>query len=114
MYKHLFIIVLLLTAIGGFAQNNKAIDPCKIFGAVYIEKNRVDATYRVFVEEGEAFANLIVYKHDNKLYADKPGNWYITPSKGFADYSIFIESNKGLADFSIFYTKTESFAGCNN
>ncbi|MEY3417246.1 MAG: hypothetical protein RL060_1358 [Bacteroidota bacterium] len=96
------------------AQNNKNIDPCKIDGAVYIEKNRVDATYRVFVEESQAFANLIVYKQDNKLYADQPGNWYFTPSKGFADFSIYIETNKAFADFSIYYTKTESFAGCNN
>jgi hypothetical protein len=116
MLKPLLFILSILLGLGTTvsAQNNRAIDPCKIFGAVYIEKNRIDATYRVYIEESEAFANLLVFKQENKLFTDKAGQWYFTPMKGFADFSIYIETNRALADFFIFYTPTESFAGCNN
>ena len=106
--------MLFLGCFGCYAQNNRNVDPCKIWGAVYVEKNRNDASYRVYLEESDAFANLVVYKQANKLYADKPGFWYFTTVRDFADFSIYIETNKALADFTLYYTATESFAGCNN
>ena len=112
MFKSIFILLLVLCSYVCEAQNNRNIDPCQIFGTVYVEKKREDATFRVYLEESDAFANIVVYKQTNKLYADKTGFWYFTEARGFADFSIYIESNKALADFTIYYTNTESFAGC--
>ncbi|MEY3417443.1 MAG: hypothetical protein RL060_1555 [Bacteroidota bacterium] len=115
MYKSFLISVFCFGCImSSHAQNKKNIDPCQIFGSAYIENNRVDATYRIFIEESAAFANVIVYKQENALYADKAGHWFFTTARGFADFSVFIETNKAFADFVVHYTVTESFAGCNN
>lgn len=91
---------------------NTAVEPCKIFGSVFVEKNRPLADYRVYIEPTEGMADLTVFKAVNKLFADKTGLWHITDTKAQADFVIFIESNRGSADFSVYYTETESFAGC--
>jgi uncharacterized phage-like protein YoqJ len=70
------------------------------------------ADYKIYLEEIEGFADLIVFKQTNKFFADKTGQWYITYNKQEADYWLFVEPNKGLADFSVFYTDNEGFAGC--
>lgn len=101
----LFVSVIPVTA-----QNR--IDPCKIFGAIYIEKDKYYADFKVYIEENDAFANIAVFKHANRFFADRSGQWYITPNKQEADFWIYIEPNKGMADFSIAYIDTESFAGC--
>ncbi|RJE71626.1 hypothetical protein BGP76_05930 [Reichenbachiella sp. MSK19-1] len=89
-------------------------DPCQIYGKVYYETrdpNRAD--YRVYVEESESFADVVVYEETNALYADRPGHWARVDNPGFANIYIYLERNRSLADFSIYYTETESFAGCN-
>jgi hypothetical protein len=94
----------------GFSQGR--LDPCKIFGRIYIEKDRNYADFKVYVEETEAFAHLVVCKQANKFFADRQGQWYFTNDKREADFWIYIETEKGRSDFSIAYTNTESFAGC--
>lgn len=89
------------------------IDPCKVYGRIYIEKNRGFADVRVFVEDAQGFADLRVYKEDVAGFADTDGVWFITDNRGMADYRVFIEPNRGMADFTIFYTPTRGFAGCN-
>lgn len=92
-----------------FAQ----VDFCRIFGSALVVDNPRYADYRVFVEESEAFCDIVVYQTDNRLFADRPGLWHITDRKGFEDFSIYYEKDRGLADFAVFFTDTESFAGCN-
>ncbi|MCP4521664.1 MAG: hypothetical protein GY827_08250 [Cytophagales bacterium] len=91
------------------SQNNL---PCRVFGTIYIEQNHSMAHFSVFLEEYEEDADLIVYKSENRLFADKAGLWYIVTDRNFADYTIYIESNKAYADFSVYYTDDEGLAGC--
>ncbi|MEL6557127.1 MAG: DUF6150 family protein [Bacteroidota bacterium] len=89
-------------------------DPCKVFGAIYIEEFPENAQFLVFEEESEAFAKMLIFEEDNKLMADKSGKWYFTDKKAFARYSIYFVDRKSAADFSIYFTNFESFAGCRN
>lgn len=97
--------------------NQPPRDPeyCRIYGSVYLTsdpKYKNLARYVVYMEPEEAFANLVVFKEENKLFADRPGFWYPAPAHDFADYVLFVTTNRAFADFSIFYTKSRSFAGC--
>lgn len=91
------------------------VDPCKIYGSIYLERDprrRGFCSATVFVEQNDGFANLVVYQEANKLFADKPGMWYITDARDFADYTVLVTDNRAFADFGIFYSKVRSFAGC--
>jgi hypothetical protein len=92
-----------------------APDFCRIYGSVYLErdpKRQAGTQFTIYEEAEEAFANLVVYKEDNKLFADAPGLWYEAPNRDFADYVVFVSTNRNLADFGVYFTKTRSFAGC--
>lgn len=94
---------------------NRAPEFCNIYGSVFLTsdpKYKRMARYTVYLEPEEAFANLVVFKEENKLFADKPGLWYPAPAHDFADYVLFVTTNRAFADFSVFYTKSRSFAGC--
>lgn len=112
-YRRIFLVVLLLAPGGSPVVFSSQIDYCRIFGAVYVEKNPRQADYHVYIEDSEAFADIVIYKADNRLFADKEGLWYFTDKKAFADFTVYFEKDRGLAEFSICYTDTESFAGCN-
>lgn len=91
------------------------LEPCRIYGAVYLETDPSRRAYcygTVYVEPDEAFANVLVYQEDNKLFADKAGLWSEAPNREFADYVLFVTPDRNRADFSIHYTKVRSFAGC--
>ena len=91
------------------------LEPCKIYGTVYLETDPARRSYcfgTVYVEPEEAFADLLVFKENNKLFADKAGLWADAPSRDFADYVLFVTPDRGKADFAIHYTKVRSFAGC--
>lgn len=87
---------------------------CQLAGSVYVVKDRPRAMYRVYIEPNEAFADMLVVKVDNKLFADKGGLWHFTDTFAAADFTIFIEKERSLADFSIHFIDTESFAGCRD
>ncbi|MGI4742330.1 MAG: DUF6150 family protein [Janthinobacterium lividum] len=92
-----------------------AVEPCKIYGAIYLEtdprlRNNCFAT--VYIEPEEAFADVLVYQETNKLFADKAGLWYPADNRQFADYNLFVTTDRNLAEFSIHYIKVRSFAGC--
>jgi hypothetical protein len=94
-----------------------SLEPCKIYGSVYLETDPSRRSYcfgTVYVEPEEAFADLIVFKESNKLFADKAGLWADAPARDFADYVLFVTPDRGKADFAIHYTKVRSFAGCKN
>ena len=93
------------------------IDFCRIYGSVYFERDprrQSGSHFTIFEETEEAFANLVVYKEDNKLFADQPGLWYETKNRDFADYIIFISPNRNMADFGVHFTSVRGFAGCKN
>lgn len=90
-------------------------DYCKIYGSVYLERDpkyKSTASYTVFLGEEEVYANIVVYRESNKLFADDLGIWYITPTKAFADHILYVTDNRNLADFSVHYTTVRSYAGC--
>ena len=92
-------------------------DFCQIYGSVYLERDprkQSGTQFTIYEESEEAFANLVVYKEDNKLFADAKGLWYITPNRDFADFVIFVTPNRNLADFGVYFTTIRSFAGCKN
>lgn len=87
---------------------------CSLHGSVYVEKDRQNAQYLVYVEESDAFADLAVYKETNKLFADRPGLWFFTNNRNFADFTVYFVKVKSHAHFSITYTDAVTFAGCTN
>jgi uncharacterized protein YneR len=92
-----------------------SLEPCRIYGTIYLERDprRRGFCFGVIYEEPEeGFADVMVFAEDNKLFADKPGLWYFTEARDFADYVLFVSNQRGMADFSVHYTKVRSFAGC--
>lgn len=90
---------------------------CRMFGSVYLTddpKQKNYARFTVFIDTEDTYADLLVFKENNKLFADAPGLWHITTSRNFADHVLFITTNRALADFTIHYTKARTFAGCRN
>jgi len=89
------------------------IDPCQVFGQIYIERedpHRADVF--VYEEKTEAFADLLVFEEDNMLMADSPGLWYFTENRGMADFVIYAVDTRNESHFSVFFTDVQSFAGC--
>jgi len=92
-----------------------SVEPCKIYGSVYLENDpgrRNSCFAVVYIEPEEAFADLLVYNENNKLFADKAGLWCPADNRQFADYSLYVTTDRSRADFAIHYTKVRSFAGC--
>ena len=87
---------------------------CQLSGSVTEEKEASRARFRVYREESESFADLVVFKAENALFADKPGKWHFTSSRAQAKFSIIWVEERSQADFSVYITETESFAGCQN
>lgn len=88
---------------------------CNIYGAVYLETNpmyRNTATATVFLKEDEAFADMVVYRENNKLFADGTAIWYITPSKAFADHILYVTDQRHQADITVYFTDVRSSAIC--
>jgi len=85
---------------------------CQLQGPVFIDSNPTRVQYRVYEEESESFADLLVFKAANALFADKPGLWYFTEARAQATIGIMFVKERSLADFSIYFVETESFAGC--
>jgi Family of unknown function (DUF6150) len=88
---------------------------CRMYGSVYLTsdpKQKSYARYIVYVEPEETYADLLVFKENNKLFADGPGLWYMTTNRTFADHVFFVTNNRAFADFSIHFTDKRTFAGC--
>lgn len=102
-------------AIPGPAVRPAEVEFCQLYGAVYLEREPSQRAFCAFIayeEPDEAFTDLNVYKEDNKLFADQPGLWYLTPNRAFADYVVFVTPTRAFADFSIHYVTSRTFAGC--
>lgn len=99
------------------SETRIAKDYCHVYGAVYLERDpryKNTASAIVFLNEEEAFANMVVYRENNKLFADGPGIWYITPHKAFANHILYVTDQRNLADFTVFYTDVRSSATCRD
>lgn len=108
--KYLLSLLFLCIAFNSWAQHAH----CELKGAVFVETSPTYADYIVFVESSEAFSDLLIFESDNQLFADRPGIWFFSDNRNFADFTVFFTDNIGMADFTVYYTKTESFAGCNH
>ena len=89
------------------------VDPCRVFGAIYIEEYPENAQFLVYEEASEAHARVQIFEEDNQLMADESGKWFFTDQRQFARYSVYFVEKKVNADFSVYFTEFESFAGCN-
>jgi hypothetical protein len=88
---------------------------CRMYGSVYLTsdpRQKSFARYIVFVEKEETYADLLVFRENNKLFADGPGLWYLTANRDFADHIFFVTDKRAFADFAIHYTDKRTFAGC--
>jgi hypothetical protein len=113
--KFIFVSLLFCFATVGAGSSTRSqgrVDYCRMYGAVYIERDRAYADFSVFVAEDDGSANMTVFVEDNALYADGSGIWYFTKDRNQARYRIYLEKTKSFADFSIAYTTARSFAGC--
>ncbi|WP_420580305.1 DUF6150 family protein [Reichenbachiella sp.] len=108
-----FIISLLIWSWGSTPTLKSQIDPCDIYGKIYIEPHPRFAHFRVYEDESEAFADIIVFEEENSLFADEVGHWSFVDDRDFADVYIYFEKDRNMADFSVYYTEYASFAGCN-
>lgn len=92
-------------------------DYCDIYGAVYLERDpryKNTASKIVFLNEEEAFANMVVYRENNKLFADGTAIWYITPNKAFANHILYVTDQRYQADFTVYFTDVRSSATCRD
>jgi len=113
---NVFLLIALVIILGG----NDFVKPldddqsrfCYVYGTIAVVDDPRRAHFRVYVEESEGLAELIIFKEEIRLYADRQGIWHFGKNPGLADYVIYFEENKFLADFSIYYTDVESFARC--
>ena len=115
--KILSLILLGVMSLLPFTDDSALEQPsrfCQIYGSIAVVDDPRRAHYKVYVEESEGLADLIVYEEEIQLYADRVGIWHFMENPGLADFVIFFEDSKYYADFSIYYTDVESFARCNN
>src|SRR5690606_2256998 len=114
MEKWGFKLTLLGFFLMGMAQTTTAqkMDICKIYGAVYVTKDAREADFVIYVEDSEAFADLVVFRGYTELYADDNGLWFVTKASNFAKFVVLITGKEVLAVFSVYYTETPAFAGC--
>jgi hypothetical protein len=96
------------------AQNINQPYYCELRGSFFIEEYPERADFLVYEEESEAFADLLIFETDNSLFADRPGIWYFTDDRAFADFTIYFVESKNNANFTVYFTSFESFAGCND
>jgi len=106
------LIIAFLFCLFVFTESKSQPAHCQLKGAVFIEKDPARAHYKVYLEESESFADMLVFEASNALFADKPGNWYFTNARAQANIFIIFVKDRSIADFSIHYIETESFAGC--
>ena len=100
------------TAAQQLAGVNPPRELCQLKGSVYVTDRPEDAHFRVYVEDYETSADLVVYSEENRLFADQPGVWHFTKKPAFANFRIYLTDTKAFSDFSIAYTDVASFAGC--
>ena len=86
---------------------------CEVYGVAFQDPNPHRATYRVYVEEDEYSADLIVFKETNRLMADRAGLWFFTPNPAFADFSVCFVEHPNQANFKIYFTDIDAEARCN-
>lgn len=105
------------TAPAPISEASVGRDYCDIYGAVYLERDpryKNTASRIVFLNEEEAFANLVVYRENNKLFADVTAIWFITPNKAFANHILYVTDQRHQADFTVYFTDVRSSATCRD
>ncbi len=110
--KKIFFLFLFLIFSVPFLKAQQ-INPCNVFGKVYVTKDRHKANFLVYkAEEGEE--DIQIFLENNRLFADKSGRWFEVKKRDFADFVICYVDNKHVAHFSVFFTDIPDFAGCDD
>jgi hypothetical protein len=97
--------------LGTPAASAQQVDPCQVYGQVYLVDKPEQADFTVYIEKNSS-PDILLYVPVNRLYADRPGTWYFVKKAAFADFRIHITEDRNYADFTIEYTDVEDFAGC--
>jgi len=108
--KSLLILTISILLFSGSVSAQKAW--CEIKGSVFVTDNPRLANWMVFQEEEDSFAQMMVFKEINRLFADKGGRWHFVNNPGLADHIIYYVTNRSMADFSVYFTDVPTFAGC--
>lgn len=85
---------------------------CNIYGTIYETDKPYEAHFKVYEEGSEAFAKIIVFEEENRLYSTKPGYWTFVEDRDLADFIVYFTDDARDAEFSVYFTRFESFAGC--
>ncbi|MEQ9301644.1 MAG: DUF6150 family protein [Cyclobacteriaceae bacterium] len=85
---------------------------CNIYGIIYETDDPYEADFKVYEEGSEAFARIIIFEEENRLYATKPGHWSFVENRDLADFIVYFTEESRDAEFSVYFTSFESFAGC--
>ncbi|MEQ8712832.1 MAG: DUF6150 family protein [Cyclobacteriaceae bacterium] len=85
---------------------------CNIYGTIYETGDPYEAHFKVYEEGSEAFARIIIFEEENRLYATKPGHWSFVENRDLADFIVYFTEESRDAEFSVYFTSFESFAGC--
>lgn len=113
----LYIVLLPHLGGAGKATPQPPQDYCKLYGTVYLERDplyRSTASHMVYLQEEEAFADMVVFRESNKLFADEAAVWYITQSRAFADHVLYVTTQRHQADFTVHFTDARAFATCRD
>ena len=104
---------MIFLGLSSFLIGPTAVDPCRVYGVIFVspEPDRVD--FFVYEESTEAFADILIFEEENQLFADRPGIWFFTENRGLSDFAIYFVSERRESHFSVYFTDSESFAGCN-
>ncbi|MEM8894653.1 MAG: DUF6150 family protein [Bacteroidota bacterium] len=92
-------------------ENNQP-NYCEVYGTIYETDRLYEADFKVYEEGSEAFANIVVFEEENRLYADKQGHWAFVDNRDLADFIVYFTEEARDAEFSVYFTSFESFAGC--
>jgi len=87
--------------------------PCKVYGNIYLVSKADDATYRVYVEDNEYSADIVVFTENNQLLATQTGKWFFVKYIHLADYTIYLTKDRSEANFTVFFTNIDDLARCN-
>ena len=74
-----FLFLTVLTILAGNDFINPELDQsrfCYVYGTISVVDDPRNAHFSVFVEESEGLADLIIYKEEIRLYADRKGIWH--------------------------------------
>ncbi len=110
MYRNWLVIPFI--GLCSFLMGPTLMDPCRVYGVIYVapEPERVD--FYIYEETTEAFADILIFEEENQLFADRSGIWFFTEKRSLADFTVYFVEERRDSHFSVYFTESDTFAGC--